>query len=80
MGKDRISETEVRDLFADLGHLANAHVAQPVWILHHLALLREDMQLAIVVAAMTGVALKHGHFRAVFGRTKATADANLVWT
>ena len=37
------------------------------------------MEVAIVVAAMAGVALEHGHFGAVFGGAEAAADTNLIW-
>ena len=77
--KNGFAEAEVFHAGTDFDDLADAHVAQPVGVSDHLAFLGEQVEVAIVVAAMAGVALEHGHFGAVFGGAEAAADANLIW-
>ena len=79
VGKDGFAEAEVLHAGTDFDDLSDAHIAQSVGVSDHLAFLVEQARAAVVVAAMAGVALEHGHFGAVFGGAEAAAYSNLIW-
>ena len=78
VGKDAVAFFELGDARTQLDDFADAHVAQRHGVLDALALMVEDAQLGVEVAARAGVSLKHRHFSAVLGGRVQAFDADLA--